>query len=127
MRLLELIQQWDLSALSRIVVEPGPGTSCVTGTFAGTARTRPMALYDSAGLEPLRGPGQQAQSVLTALGRPEDAEGRVDSKGLRDQVAELDESGILGTLNVERLGRRTVISTHAGSQRERTEWLRSVL
>lgn len=142
MRLLDLVSSWDTRALSRIVITTGPGSSEVTGTFAAFSGERPLAKYRDSdpdrvtpvgpaqvtGLEPLRGPGESAQVVMRARVRAPDASGRIESVRLLEQIDELGTSGIVGTPHLEQLGggRKLVISTHAGTQEERNDWLRSL-
>jgi len=82
-----------------------------------------VSLDDQEGLAALRPP-----VTLSATTRVPDIEVSIVSAGLPAQIAELNASRVLGTLNVERLGtRKIVISAHAGTQAERSMWLFGLL
>jgi len=125
-----------LTSLSRLLIVPGPGRSQVVATFAAWSSSGPVngingkplqrgpvSLDDQEGLAALRPP-----VTLSATTRVPDIEVSIVSAGLPAQIAELNASRVLGTLNVERLGtRKIVISAHAGTQAERSMWLFGLL
>lgn len=86
-------------------------------------------------IEPIpRGPVSASDTDAVALRNPPiklhmrervpDATGLIDTADLGGQLSELEASGLVGHLNVERLASgRTVVSTHAGTQAERNAWL----
>jgi hypothetical protein len=57
----------------------------------------------------------------------EDREIRVSTADLPGQLEELEASGVVGGLNVERLGDGWIVSTHAATQAERDGWLRGLV
>jgi hypothetical protein len=133
MRLLDWVKSLPLvDRVSRIVIEPGPGRCVVVATIASWRSGRRL---DAASGEPVRrGPVSVDDAEGMAQLRPEitldrhdrepDATGWIGSADLPGQIQELRASGIVGGLNVERLGsRKTVISTHAATQQERSAWL----
>lgn len=123
----------QVGKVSRIRIEPGPGRCAITARFAGLEALRPQGVHAD-GMRPIaRGPVSASdQRGVTERNPPvtlmmreatPDAEGHIDAAELSAQIEALRQSGIVGGLNVERVGRTTVISTHAATQAERNAWL----
>ncbi len=136
MRLVEFVRSLpDVGRLSRLVIVPGPGTCEVTASIASFGG-RKLGAYEqsdgSVSVEALRGPQRDTEhtpavATVADIRRVPDVVGRVESADMPTQIAELQESGLVGGLNIEKLGdRKTVISTHAATQDERNAWLRSL-
>lgn len=135
MRLLDFVRSLpDVGRLSRLRIEPGPGTCEVTASIASFGQRKLGAYEQTDGkvtLEPLRGPQRPkeytpAVASISIFERVPDVVGRIESADLPGQIAELEASKLVGGLNVERLGeRKTIISTHAATQEERNAWLLS--
>lgn len=110
-----------LPRLSRIRVTPGPRTT-VNLHFAGW-RGNCGRLQDAATGEPVL-PGDGTPPVgLMAHEAESDQQVAIESHDILGQLAELTGSGLVGVLNVERIGNGWIASTHAGTQEERTRWL----
>ena len=127
-----------LRRVSRIRIEPAPGRARVSASVA-SFRAQPPLAVDEHGqtIGPvLRRPVsadnakvlRQVQPPVTQLARlrAPDIETEIAVEDLDGQIREVDASGLLGGLNVEHVGRATVISTHASTQGERDAWLRSI-
>lgn len=125
----------EIRTLSRIVIETGPGTSLATANYAAFRQAAPIGMDVETGRTrpiPKRPISLKAREELGKItieqsARADDREGRIVSQDLPAQIQELADSGILGRLLVEPLGRRKiVISSHAGSQAERNAWVREL-
>lgn len=120
-----------LEALSRLIITTGPGESRVMLHFAHQRWNKPEEIKDGA-LRPLSGPRRLDEdapdAVVHSFEPTPDDTCMISSGGLPEQIDELQLSGIVGGLLVERLGdgRKIVISTHAETQAERNAWLASV-
>lgn len=139
MRLLEWVRSLgsDTAYLSRIRIEPGPGRCLVTGSIARYDRADDVGVLEDGSTAPiLRRPvsaddeaGRRAQRppiTMQVHDRAPDAEAEIDTLDLQGQMVELESAGVVGGLNVERLGRGWIISTHAATQAERTAWVISL-
>lgn len=122
MRLIDAIRSSGplISRLSRVRIEPAPGRCAVTLHYAGFAGGDYRDLETGAPIGP--GSQQPPVTIMERYALP-DTQAQIAAADLPAQIAELEESGIVGGLNVERLGDGWVISTHAATQQERTEWL----
>lgn len=119
--------------VSRIRIEPAPGRCKVVARFAGLQPRAPQGVHADGTRAIPRGPVSASDARGVADRNPpvtlmmrealDDAEGWIDSADIAGQLAELQASGIVGGLNVERVGRNTVVSTHAATQAERNAWL----
>lgn len=119
-------------AVSRLVIEPGPGRCRITATLQAWAKSpqlngetlepvpsKPVSVDNKEGLGALRPP-----VTLQITERAPDVVGWIDSAELPEQISELAASGLVGGINTERLGaRKLVLSTHSGSQAERSAWV----
>jgi len=142
MRLAEMIHSLSpdhLRRLSRIRIEPHPGRSTVTMHIAGMQPRETLGVHNGgAELHTIpRGPVSMSKPNAVADRNPPvklimleaipDITGVIDTLDLRGQISELEQSGVVGKLNVERsTSGATIVSTHAGTQGERNDWLRAL-
>jgi hypothetical protein len=131
----------SLRALSRIAIHPGIEWSRVRASIALFHEHVPEGIgTNGERLGPVRPTGtasEQPPVIGTFAERFPDVEGRIPTAELSRQIGELDQSGIVGVLNVEhlpcaipdgagfRIGEYLVLTTHAGTQSERSTWIRS--
>lgn len=129
MRLLDVIKNdLAITQISRIRLLPGPGKTAVIIHYIGGKKS---AIADGLTGDPLARRGlrdvntPEPPVTLNEWSATPDQELLCDSDGLKSQIDDLAKSKILGCLNTESLGRGWVITTHAGTQTERDNWLRA--
>lgn len=133
MTLLGLVQSLGdrLPYLSRIVIETGPGRTKVQLHFAGGSWAAPLEMHDGVA-SPLGGPRRledaRPDGVIRQYSAAPDERHTIETANLDDQIEALHSNGIVGGINIERLGdgRKIVVSTHAATQKERNTWLAEV-
>lgn len=122
--------------VSRIRIEPAPGRCRINIHYLGGRQRAPLGIHDDGPARPIpRGPVSAGDTQGVSDRNPpvtmmvweayDDTETSIVADDIAGQIEDLRLSGIVGGLNVERVGRNTVISTHAATQAERNAWLRT--